>query len=223
MCVRMTKRLVLLASLTVLPLSSCDSNDTTTPPEPGVIQGYIGEWDQGMDGIGGITLELDRPQFDTRTTVSDQNGFFQFRELFPGEWWLVVEPDSLPPGYGYAPGESWERPVRVDPGKTTHVDIKLELRVPVHPGELVGSVVAGEDPVPNARIELHDMGDGGIRFTDTLGRYGFYDLDPGDYTLTITPPTGYALADGQEATRTATVEPEETTVVNWELVVSSGS
>ncbi|MGH3712804.1 MAG: DUF7453 family protein [Micromonosporaceae bacterium] len=53
----------------------------------------------------------------------------------------------------------------------------------------------GEPGVPDARVELLAPGGGllSATVTDHVGRYGFGDLPPGDYTLRFRPPRGFTL------------------------------
>lgn len=203
--------------LLALPSVACDKEETTAPPELGSIIGYIGDWSNGLQGMGGITVELDRDGFETRATQSEDNGRFIFNDLFPGRWWLVVEIDSLPAGYTFAEFESWERPVWVDAGEITPVTVRLQKRVEEEPGTITGTIMSNSLPVPYAALLLQGWG---TTLSNVDGEYIFEEIGPGAYNLTITPPAGFVLAPGEPATKAATVVSLEVTVVNWGLVPS---
>lgn len=87
-----------------------------------------------------------------------------------------------------------------DPGPTT--------------GAIAGSVTAEGSGVPGADLNLTP---GGSVSTTASGEYRFDALQPQAYTLAITPPAGFFLADGEASTKSATVTAGSTATVNWSL------
>jgi len=91
-----------------------------------------------------------------------------------------------------------------DPGPTT--------------GAIAGSVTADGTGVPGADLNLTP---GGSLSTTAGGEYRFDNLQPGDYTLAITPPSGFVLAEGEASTKSASVAAGSSATVNWSLQADS--
>lgn len=53
--------------------------------------------------------------------------------------------------------------------------------------------------------------------TDAQGRYGFQDLAPGTYTVSLTPPSGFRLASGEVNPRSVSVAAGQTVTVDWRV------
>lgn len=58
--------------------------------------------------------------------------------------------------------------------------------------------------------------------TSSSGSYGFSGLEPGNYTVSITPPAGYSLPQGSSATKSATVVAGGTVTVDFDLQSDDG-
>lgn len=89
-------------------------------------------------------------------------------------------------------------------------------------GSIEGSIAAGTTNVPGAVIDLAGPETGTVT-TGNDGLYSFDELDPGSYTLTLTVPDGYELAQGETETKDADVTAGEVTTVDWSLTATGGS
>jgi len=123
-----------------------------------------------------------------RRTIADENGFYRFDLLPPGEYRLRVFAE------GYAPAV---QDAKVGPNQTTTVDFLL-VRVPGEPGRVLGHVFevpAPDDPslglpvpVPGAKVTLYPLwSDIGSLFEDAGSAAGL--PSPEDY-----PGTGILVA-----------------------------
>lgn len=92
---------------------------------------------------------------------------------------------------------------------------------PPQTGSIAGEVTAGGSGVAAAQVGLSGAATRSTQ-TNATGQYGFDNLSPGSYDLTITAPAGFALASGEAATKSAQVTAGNTARVNWGLQASSG-
>lgn len=81
-------------------------------------------------------------------------------------------------------------------------------------GAIVGTVSSSGTGVPAAGVALSGAGTGNTT-TGGTGTYSFNNLTPGNYTVTLTLPAGFALAGGETAAKQATVGAGTTSTVNW--------
>lgn len=91
---------------------------------------------------------------------------------------------------------------------------------PADKGTLNGRATGPGGGVPNAQVSLTG---GGTQKTDSEGHFTFTGVAPGSKTLTITPPTGFELAGGETAGKSAAVTAGGTASVNWSLRLSDNS
>src|SRR5690606_8708166 len=77
-----------------------------------------------------------------------------------------------------------------------------------------GTVTAAGAGVLNAEVVLSGAASR-TETTDGVGAYTFSELPAGDYTVSISLPAGYELADGESATREASVTAGGTTTISW--------
>lgn len=80
-------------------------------------------------------------------------------------------------------------------------------------GAISGTVVEGSAGVPGAAIAL--SGGGGTATTNANGEFSFSNVEVGSYTLTVTLPEGFTLADGESASKSVTVTADQTATVSW--------
>jgi len=85
---------------------------------------------------------------------------------------------------------------------------------PANTGTISGAVMAGGTGVPGATVDITGEVDRSAT-TDGNGSYQFLSVPVGDYTVTVTLPAGFSLADGEVASRSATVANGQTATVNW--------
>jgi len=86
-------------------------------------------------------------------------------------------------------------------------------------GTIQGQVSAAGTGVGGAAIALQG---GGNTTTNQAGAYSFTGVAAGSRQLTLTVPSGFNLAAGQSATRSASVTAGQTTTVSWELSAAGG-
>jgi plastocyanin len=86
-------------------------------------------------------------------------------------------------------------------------------------GNIEGQVSAAGTGVGGAAIALQG---GGTTTTNQAGAYSFTGVAVGTRQLTLTVPSGFSLAAGQSATRSASVTAGQTSTVSWELTGAGG-
>ena len=82
-------------------------------------------------------------------------------------------------------------------------------------GTISGTVAAGSAGVAGAQVAL---GSDATATTAASGQYSFTNVASGMHSLTITSPTGFALAAGEPPTKSTSVLANQTSTVNWALV-----
>lgn len=83
-------------------------------------------------------------------------------------------------------------------------------------GTLEGRVSGPGGGVPDARVTLSG---GGSTETNRDGDFSFSGLEPGQFTVSVQPPSDFRLATGEEASKSATVASGGTASVNWGVVL----
>jgi protocatechuate 3,4-dioxygenase beta subunit len=155
-----------------------------------------GVQDPGEIGIGGVTLTLrDGAGNALATTTTDASGNYLFPNLLAGTYTVTATP---PAGFvGTTPNP---QTVTLAAGQTIDtVDFGLR-QIPGTIGDRVfndpnnnGILDPGETGVGGATVTLRDAAGNIVATatTDTNGNYQFPNLPPGNYTVTVTPPTGF--------------------------------
>lgn len=187
---------------------------------PASVSGYVyhdrsndGLRGTGEEGIRGATVRLIDASGDVvATTTTDENGFYEFKDLLPGTYRISeVTPDGYLDGLDRA-GQIAGTTVgaAVNPGdRINDIVLKQGQRgVEYNFGELVPAVIQGRVHVdldddcildPNEQtlegvvIRLLDQAGTEIARTTTAadGTYQFRGLRPGRYTIVQEQPTGY--------------------------------
>jgi hypothetical protein len=85
-----------------------------------------GQFTEGKQGVEGVVVTL-QPRGELRT--SDSQGAFEFAQLLPGEYTLVVDPAALPEDVTISP--SAVLVVTLRPGGTAIVKIPLVSTKPI--------------------------------------------------------------------------------------------
>jgi protocatechuate 3,4-dioxygenase beta subunit len=176
-----------------------------------------GVQDAGEPGIAGVVVTLyDNSGNPVRTTITDNNGHYEFNDVPAGTYTLGITP---PPGYQASPkdatgdaADSDFNPAtfRTDPFVVSAgVDITRDggLNVTDPAKASVGDFVwadldndnvqdANEPGIPGVTVELYTSANVLVASTTTnaLGYYVFNNVDPGNYYVKFSnTPAGYAL------------------------------
>ncbi len=193
-----------------------NGNGVTPPPETGNISGAV-ETTDGT-GVSGATVQASKTGATTRNATSGSDGSFGFENLETGTWSLDLTP---PEGFEVAPGQSIPASVTVSADQTANVTLNVREKL----GAIAGTVQddAG-DPVAGATLTL-SFPDGSTATAESGsdGAYSFTDLDEGEYTVAIDPPSGYEVPQGEPEEQTVTVELASTTTVDFTVAPAAGT
>jgi SdrD B-like domain/Secretion system C-terminal sorting domain len=180
-----------------------------------------GVQDAGEPGIAGVTVTLyNNAGNPIRTTITDNNGYYQFTDVPVGTYTIGITP---PVGYilsgqdvgddskdsDFTPATYRTAPFSVTPG-TTDLSFDGGLQVTTQARASVGDRVwndlnnnglqdAGEPGVPGVTVQLYNYVGGvstlvGTQVTDAFGNYMFNNVVPSDYYVKFSNfPAGYAL------------------------------
>lgn len=85
-------------------------------------------------------------------------------------------------------------------------------------GSVTGTVSGRGGGIPNATISLAG---GGTQTTNGEGQFSFSNVSAGAKTLSLAPPTGFTLATGETAEKSASVAAGGTATVNWSLQLAN--
>jgi protocatechuate 3,4-dioxygenase beta subunit len=173
--------------------------------------------DAGEPGIAGVVVTLyDNGGNPVSTTITDNNGHYEFNDVPAGTYTLGITP---PPGYQASPKDATGDAADSDFNPTTFrtdpfvvaagVDITRDggLNVTDPAKASVGDFVwadldndnlqdANEPGIPGVTVELYTSANVLVASTTTnaLGYYVFNNVDPGNYYVKFSnTPAGYAL------------------------------
>ena len=126
---------------------------------------------------------------------TDDSGRYQFTDLRPGRYTVrVIKPGFISFSYGQTHPRQPALPIRIDVGQQLrNVDIALPR------GSVIAGLVVDEDgePMPRANVQalryLYRQGQrqiesAGTDQTDDRGQFRVFDLEPGDYFISVTLP-----------------------------------
>ena len=201
------------AGALALALACSDGSGPGNGTSTGSIGGVVSSAEAG---IPGAEIALTGTATADQTTAAD--GAYLFDDLGAGSYTVTL---TLPEGFTLGPGEVAARPVTLSAGQDATIDWEA---VPADPetGTIAGTVTAGAQGVGGATITLAGTSTG-TTTTSGSGSYAFVNLAPGDYTVAVELPTGFSLAEGEEATKPATVAAGGTATVNWSAVEEGGA
>ena len=186
---------------------------TNTPIPLGAIGDFVwndfdgdGVQDAGEPGIPGVTVTLNTGAI----AVTDAGGYYAFTDLVPGTYTVSV---STPSGFVPAPSNAGGDPTKDSNGSGTSTAINGNTDNSIDFGFYrlgsIGDFVwkdlnangiqdSGEPGIAAVTLTLNT---GATTTTDANGAYLFSNLPPGTYTVTPTPPAGFAPSPvGQGAT-----------------------
>ncbi|WWB87080.1 carboxypeptidase regulatory-like domain-containing protein [Priestia aryabhattai] len=179
-------------------------------PNPSTIQGTVTNVATGtvLSGTDVIIRQFNATGPIIATSVTDTNGLYAVSHLPQGTFTVIVVNELF---------GSQASSVTLAPGETAALNFALEQL----PSAVQGTVTNAETGVPiiNTLIQLIDAN--GILVTQTQTDInGFYQIagfTAGDYTIPFTNPTF------QSQTLSFTSQPNQTSVVNANLIASPGS
>ncbi|RMD75926.1 MAG: calcium-binding protein, partial [Chloroflexi bacterium] len=178
-----------------------------------------GVQDSGERGIEGVTVRLTGTDIDGNTVdltrVTDANGNYRFDNLQPGTYMITVTP---PTGYVITAanrGSNDSTDSDIDSSGATDSftvlggDVVLTWDAGLYQPASIGNFVwedvngngvqdAGEPGIDGVTVTLNGTTGAGVTVnltttTSSGGVYRFDNLQPGTYTITVTPPTGYVI------------------------------
>lgn len=175
-----------------------------------------GDQDAGEPGIAGVVVTLyDNSGNPVRTTITDNNGHYEFNDVPNGTYTIGVTP---PPGYQFSPADQGgddtkDSDINTTTGRTASfvftggVNLTFDggLNVTDVTKASVGDFVwadldndnmqdANEPGIPGVIVQLYNSANVLIATTTTnpLGYYVFNNVDPGNYYVKFSnTPAGY--------------------------------
>ncbi|MDR1599975.1 MAG: carboxypeptidase regulatory-like domain-containing protein [Oscillospiraceae bacterium] len=178
---------------------SDDPRGLTAPPLAalGILAGAAytdtngdGSWGDDEPGVAGAAFTIrDGAGSTVAEAVTDRNGKFIIEELRPGAYSVVADwPDGLMPSIDAQP---WGVTLSMG-GSMTIGDIAA-----YKPASIVGIILNEMDsPLPGASLTLFRSDTPvGSATTGEDGAFGFSDVKPGIYSLTVTLPDGYLFTN----------------------------
>lgn len=171
--------------------------------------------DNGEDRIGGVVIELfDGDGNKIAETVTDAEGKYCFKELYPGEYCVkeiqpvgytdgkdslgsVISPDAGSATVGELANDEFckiyltagDKAVEYNFGELKPASISGMVHVDSN-GDCVFTASEGDEPLAGVTIELlNEAGDViATTLTDENGEYEFNDLKPGEYSIRESQP-----------------------------------
>lgn len=196
----------LFEELTVNPGEDLTGVNWTVEPNFALIAGFVLDAD-GND-IGNATVTLTKQGGTTRTTVSDEGGFYQFTNLTTGVFTATAQKSGFVT-------QSLELGLVVDGQEIEDADFSMEEAASNFTGTITSEGVGIADATVNATSENDEV------FTTISGANGSYEISgigAGTYTLQAQRSgyTGFPVED-------QTVEPGQTATVNISLIENDGT
>jgi hypothetical protein len=155
----------------------------------GIIEGVVYDLGSGPVPAPGISLKLD----GQRATSTDATGHYRFDDVTEGAHKVELNMDELPAEF--SPGAASPGPADVKPRKSTRFDLQI-----VRADSAIQGKVEGIAPEDAGAIFLNDVvvaiDPGTYTTCSNGGAFGFYNLTPGQYQISIdtkTLPENYVL------------------------------
>ncbi len=149
-------------------------------------------------------------------TTSAGAGSFTFNNVAAGTYQVDVAPPA-----GFEVAQALPADVVVVAGQAASLTLRLRRPV-VEEGIISGLVSVSGQGLQGAVITLS----GGpsvpaLVTTSNSGLYSFVDLDAGNYSVQITPPDGFMLAQGENMSKSVTVVAGQGASVDFSLVLTA--
>ncbi len=145
----------------------------------------------------------------TSSVVTGADGSYRFAGLAAGDYTVSI---AGPPGYTVSGPAS--RAETVTTSDVTGVDFAL-----ARTGAVEGTVSSATGPVAGAAVSIQGPGGTTVLTTGTDGMYATGGLTSGTYTITVTPPSGFAADGATRRTITISDAGEALTAQDFVLVV----
>ncbi len=174
-----------------------------------------GVQDAGENGVADVRVLLFSGKTVIDSTLTDADGLYQFSNLHPGSYYAQFR---LPDGYLFSPAnsaadDSLDSDANPAIGRTDSTTLVASEKDPTWDAGIylkpatIGDHVwidnnrnglqdAGEPGMPGIVVSLLDANGAvvAVDTTDSNGNYLFDDLTPGDYSIRITKPDGFAIS-----------------------------
>jgi uncharacterized repeat protein (TIGR01451 family) len=192
--------------------------DFEVQPTPGAIGDRVwldtdgdGVQDVGEPGLANVTVELyDSGDNLIATAVTDANGNYLFSNVPAGDYYVLVDTNTLPAGLATSPGTYDGDTFTLASGQS-YLDADFGY-VPATGKAVIGDFVwadangngiqdPGEIGIAGVTVTLKDLNGTTIDTTTTGpdGSYLFTDVAPGSYRVEVTQPAGYNPTSGPES------------------------
>ena len=180
------------------------------------------------NGVPGVVVVLHGTNgVAIATNITDAAGKYLFTDLVPGDYYVIFDLTTLPPGYvvtlqGDGSAPALDSDANVGTGQTGSTgwlaagESDLTLDMGIYTVASLGDFVwldtngdgiqdGSEVGVSNVVVTLYNATNGvmGVTTTDVAGAYAFTDLVPGDYSVGFAPPAGYAFTLQNQGTNNA--------------------
>ncbi len=177
---------------------------------------YNGIFDEGEEVLGGVEIEMFRQSNSVRqrTVFSDDNGYyrignvrqdvFRLKVLLPTGYTFTMNVPGNPQANQFEPRDGRREQMLFDVsatnGETTQVMVGAIVYgsisgVVYYDDNFTGSNENGDRDARNVTVILLNARGEAIKSakTNRSGAFTFNDLTPGTYSISVTPPSGYAF------------------------------
>lgn len=180
--------------------------------EPSSVAGtvWLDEADTGRypgetAGLAGVCVTLLRAEEIVAETTTDEDGAYRFEMLPPGVYTLrAALPEGLLPAQGAA-----EKTITLEPG-----DRRAGFRM----ASVKAASVSGKTGVPDMAVTLSGREGEYAVVTDETGAFRVENVRPGEYTLFVQLPEGWAFTAANDAARALRLKPGEAMQTEYAIV-----
>jgi len=178
---------------------------------------HNGVQDSNEKGVSGVKVTLS----NGATTTTDSNGYYKFTGLSNGDYFIIIDTNTLPSGYqltSYNSGNDDSKDSDVNPSTAQSDIVKIQnadnlsldvgIYRPTTPKYSLGDFVwydenrngiqdIGETGISEVKVKLFNSNGNliGTTKTDSDGKYQFNNLDNGEYRVQFEVLDGYKVTD----------------------------